>query len=279
MYIKQSGLILIPVTHDILSRLIKVIEKNDTLLAGEYNNTYQKDDGIKFELSKGNTVKLSTGWVNDFKKSVHLFIEELKDPTITGWSVWFVIERETNTIIGDAGFKGKPDNEGLVEIGYQINSAYRNKGYATTAVKGLIEWAFNHNDVRKVIAECHNDNFASIRVLEKAGLKKIRMKGKMIKWEIIKPSFNDFNSTLIGYCGFYCGSCPTYLKSQCTGCRLAHDEGDCYTNSCVKKKDLRFCGECSYFPCEEIIIKEKLTILDPAWLKWKKREKENNRGY
>lgn len=75
---------------------------------------------------------------------------------------------------------------------------------------------------------------------------------------------------LIGCCGFYCGSCPTFIKENCRGCILEHKEGDCFTHTCVTKKGLRFCGECPDFPCDDIITKEKATILDPQWLLWKK---------
>jgi hypothetical protein len=38
---------------------------------------------------------------------------------------------------------------------------------------------------------------------------------------------------LIGKWGFYCGSCPSYIKYECTGCRTAHSKGDCYTFDCI----------------------------------------------
>lgn len=84
----------------------------------------------------------------------------------------------------------------------------------------------------------------------------------------------EFKPELIGYCGFYCGSCPTYIKGDCSGCLAAHRKGDCFTNTCVQERNLRFCGECSEFPCDDIIAREKATVLDPCWLKWKKAQKK-----
>jgi|GEM_PF-5507348 ribosomal-protein-alanine N-acetyltransferase len=267
MYIKKNGLILIPVTYDIIKRLIAIPTENP-----------ENPEGVlTLELPENNPLKISAGWLEDFKEIAHLFIKELEDSINIGWSVWFIIEKESNLIIGDAGFKGKPDTNGLVEVGYQINAAYRNKGYATSAVKGLIAWAFNQEIVKKVKAECRIDNFPSIRVLEKAGFSKLKMEGKMIKWEITRPSKNGLNPALVGYCGFFCGSCPTYIERLCTGCQLAHDEGDCFTNTCVQKKGLRYCGECTDFPCAVIINRQKATILDKKWLQWKNRQKENKK--
>ncbi len=78
---------------------------------------------------------------------------------------------------------------------------------------------------------------------------------------------------LIGCCGFYCGSCPTYRQGACRGCRAAHAPGDCFTHTCVTRRGLRFCGECADFPCADILTREKATVLDRGWLEWKKSER------
>lgn len=74
---------------------------------------------------------------------------------------------------------------------------------------------------------------------------------------------------LIGYCGFYCGSCPTFIAGQCGGCKQSQ-RTKCFTARCVTSKNLDYCGECAEFPCETILTKEKVTVLDKKWLAWKK---------
>ncbi|MGG0668398.1 GNAT family N-acetyltransferase [Lederbergia citrisecunda] len=106
------------------------------------------------------------------------------DATQLGWGVWFVMDKETNTIVGDIGFKGKPSSDLTVEIGYGIISAAQNKGYATEAVGALIEWAFATGKVKKIIAECLHDNLASIKVLERLGMKKNGQEGDLMQWEM-----------------------------------------------------------------------------------------------
>lgn len=91
------------------------------------------------------------------------------------------------------------------------------------------------------------------------------MRGRKIVYEKI--------SKLIGKCGFYCGSCPTYSKGKCIGCRAAHKKGDCYTFDCVDVQKIEYCGLCKNFPCDEIIIREKATVLDARWLKWKREQR------
>lgn len=80
---------------------------------------------------------------------------------------------------------------------------------------------------------------------------------------------------LISKCGFYCGSCSLYTNGACKGCRMQHSEGDCFTFDCVSNKGIEYCGLCEDFPCDDIINREKATVLDRDWLLWRRRVKEN----
>ena len=46
------------------------------------------------------------------------------------------------------------------------------------------------------------------------------------------------DETLLGKCGFYCGSCPTYLRGTCAGCVAAHEPGDCFTRDCALRQGI-----------------------------------------
>ena len=82
---------------------------------------------------------------------IEMHLEELKnDIESKGWGVWFVIHSDSNLVIGDVGFKGKPNDQKVVEIGYGINSDYQNNGFATEAVNGIKGWAFDSNQVEKI---------------------------------------------------------------------------------------------------------------------------------
>jgi len=125
----------------------------------------------------------------DYKIGPHIkfYINELKaDPSQFGWGVWLVIEKESNSIIGDIGFKGKPDSNHTVEVGYGIKPSSQNKGYATEAVKEIIKWAFTFDCVDKIVAECYEDNLSSIKVLEKLNMKRVGQCESMLKWELNK---------------------------------------------------------------------------------------------
>lgn len=58
------------------------------------------------------------------------------------------------------------------EIGYWIGEPYWGKGYATEAIRQLIDFAFEELGLLRVYAGVFESNTASMRVLEKAGLEK-----------------------------------------------------------------------------------------------------------
>lgn len=90
----------------------------------------------------------------------------LDHPDEHQWYTNWKIALHDGTVIGGLGFKG-PQKSGAVEIGYHIDEEYRNKGYATEAVKHAIAWAFSEDNVYFIIAETNGNNLASMRLLEK----------------------------------------------------------------------------------------------------------------
>src|SRR5512139_1764939 len=76
---------------------------------------------------------------------------ERADPSEHAWyTYWLIVVKDNLFGAGLAGFKGLPDAQGQVEIGYGIDPAYQNKGYMTEAVQGLIQWAFREPGCRAV---------------------------------------------------------------------------------------------------------------------------------
>ena len=88
-----------------------------------------------------------------------------------GWYGWYVITRaEPATLIAAAGYFGPPV-EGTVEIGYSVVPEHRSKGYAGELARALTEHALAMPDVTRVVAETHEQNVASRKVLERAGFR------------------------------------------------------------------------------------------------------------
>ncbi|HEX8161690.1 MAG TPA: GNAT family N-acetyltransferase [Pyrinomonadaceae bacterium] len=101
-----------------------------------------------------------------------------ENPGAAGWMVWFVVTRAEGpdgggerTAVGCCGYKGRPAADGTCEIGYGVLAQFQRRGYASEAARALIGRAFSHPEVERVIAETYPELAASIRVMEKNGLR------------------------------------------------------------------------------------------------------------
>jgi len=77
-------------------------------------------------------------------------------------------------IIGGICFHGELNEKGEVEIGYGTDLEYRNKGYMTESISGLIHWIRENKNLRSITFETDNTNISSIKVLQKNGFKLIQ---------------------------------------------------------------------------------------------------------
>ncbi|GAA3341413.1 GNAT family protein [Amorphoplanes nipponensis] len=57
-------------------------------------------------------------------------------------------------------------------LGYVFDPAYAGRGYATEAVTAMVAYAFDRLGLRRITAGCFADNLASVRILEKVGLRR-----------------------------------------------------------------------------------------------------------
>ncbi len=60
----------------------------------------------------------------------------------------------------------------VADFGYTLDPAYAGHGYATEAARGMVGHAFDTLGVRRVKAGAFVDNVASVRVLEKLGMRR-----------------------------------------------------------------------------------------------------------
>jgi RimJ/RimL family protein N-acetyltransferase len=96
---------------------------------------------------------------------------ELSTPEILGWWTYLFVHNPDQKLIGLGGFKGPVNEEGMVELGYAIAPAYRRRGLAIEATRGMIKYAFQHPGIRRVDAHTLPEKNASTGVLEKSGMK------------------------------------------------------------------------------------------------------------
>lgn len=120
----------------------------------------------------------------DFGDILPLVAEILEeDPGQAGWTR-LIIHASDRKLIGDIGFLAPPDAMGTVELGYSIIPSYRRQGYAVEAARTMLDWAAGQPGVRRIIAACKPDNSASIRVLEKVGMRRVAADEAKLHWEM-----------------------------------------------------------------------------------------------
>ncbi|MBK6479402.1 MAG: GNAT family N-acetyltransferase [Saprospiraceae bacterium] len=67
-------------------------------------------------------------------------------------TLWTAVLKEENLPVGDLCIIGEPNAAGEIEIGYGIYDEYKDRGYTTEIVSGLIRWAKRETRVLKVVA-------------------------------------------------------------------------------------------------------------------------------
>ena len=74
------------------------------------------------------------------------------------------------------------------EVWYKLHPDFWNKGFATEALKALINFGFNDLKLHRIEAGCAVENIGSIRVLEKVGM---NMEGRKRQHLPLKTGWSD----------------------------------------------------------------------------------------
>ncbi len=110
-------------------------------------------------------------WPPDNLRDVleHFYALYKEHPEWEGWLTWYAVRIDSGQPIlcGGVGFKGPPDERGMVEIGYSVLPEFRGQGLATEMVAGIVQWAKQQPEVKHIEAETDIDNKASTSVLKK----------------------------------------------------------------------------------------------------------------
>ena len=99
-------------------------------------------------------------------------------------TLWSLISKKDNKMVGDLCFVGAPNADGEIEIGYGTYDIFTGKGFMTEAVGGMISWAKKQPQIRAIIADTEKQNTASFRVLEKNGFVKTSETDTLFQWKL-----------------------------------------------------------------------------------------------
>jgi [ribosomal protein S5]-alanine N-acetyltransferase len=99
-------------------------------------------------------------------------------------TIWTIISKEENKMVGDLCFVGEPSADGEVEIGYGTYEEFRKRGFMTEAVSGIIKWTEKQQNIRSIIASTLKTNIDSFSLLEKNGFIKSGETETLYNWRL-----------------------------------------------------------------------------------------------
>lgn len=87
-----------------------------------------------------------------------------------GFGRWATIRKEDNAFLGWCGLKYLPEHDEY-DLGYRFSRIYWGQGYATEAASACLDLGFSRFEMPLIVGRAMTANTASIRVLEKVGLR------------------------------------------------------------------------------------------------------------
>jgi RimJ/RimL family protein N-acetyltransferase len=109
------------------------------------------------------------------------------DPDKPGWFQYAVELAEDGTLIGDVAVH-LHDNLMQAEIGFTVASAYQKRGFATEAVRAVLDRLFREQGLHKVAGECDARNAPSAALLERLGFSR---EGLLRQQTFLKGEWTD----------------------------------------------------------------------------------------
>jgi RimJ/RimL family protein N-acetyltransferase len=96
--------------------------------------------------------------------------------------------KSTGGLIGNCGVRLEKPGARQGDIGYELSPEHWGQGYATEAIRVMVNFGFAKLHLHRIWAECVADNQRSPRVLEKLGM---RLEGRLRKNQYFKDQWWD----------------------------------------------------------------------------------------
>jgi RimJ/RimL family protein N-acetyltransferase len=109
--------------------------------------------------------------VDQVRRFVEAFVAQQREIPRTRFQ-WALTLKDTGRLIGTCGIRRESIQASEAEIGFELDPACWGHGYATEAARALVQFGFSELHLHRIWAWCIADNAASIRVLEKLGMRR-----------------------------------------------------------------------------------------------------------
>jgi RimJ/RimL family protein N-acetyltransferase len=83
-----------------------------------------------------------------------------------------VEERATGTLIGSVNLIWLSQEHAQGEIGYSLHPDYQGKGYASEAVRAIMDYGFREIDLHRIVGPCDDRNEPAMRLLKRLGMRR-----------------------------------------------------------------------------------------------------------
>lgn len=113
-------------------------------------------------------------WDHYSEDDAHKLVESVADrtPGTPGqWFQWGITLAADDTLIGDCGLKIDGDEPRLGMIGYTLGRAHQGQGFATEAVRAVLDLAFRQLELHRISASVDADNTPSRALLQRLALR------------------------------------------------------------------------------------------------------------
>lgn len=114
------------------------------------------------------------GFTNPFKHLIegphplpHRIPRVKAEPLFAEIGILLAIAKETQEIVGSAGFHDFPDHRGMIEIGYSIVPEFQNKGLGTELLLGMWDMICTRSDVQFLRYTVSPNNDPSLHIINK----------------------------------------------------------------------------------------------------------------
>lgn len=103
-------------------------------------------------------------------ETIETFIKSYDDPHFYGWGIV-----NKGKLVGTIGAYDYDADKNQIEIGMSIDRASWGRGFATEALIVVLHYLTEDENIQAVTGWCASDNIGSLKAMEKAGMKRIRL--------------------------------------------------------------------------------------------------------
>lgn len=164
--VETERLILKPLTYDQLIKYIKA------------------DNSLEMDLGLNETSRIISPELKEALENTILPNVANTDKNYLFSTLWTIILKEDNKMVGDLCFMDEPNTNGEIEIGYGIYEEFRKKGFMTEAINGMIAWVKKQPNVLFITADTDKNNIASYTVLERNHFTKSCESETLYHWKL-----------------------------------------------------------------------------------------------